>query len=105
MVALTHRSVKIFLFIMILYFPDGSPIMISGSSLGHIAVWNLEEKRLISQLRDAHMSTVSGMHTFHLEPLMVTNSNDNSLKVNSCSDRAPIVINKSMKSPFQDMDI
>jgi len=28
--------------------------MISGSTLGHLAVWNLNEKRLASQIRDAH---------------------------------------------------
>jgi U3 small nucleolar RNA-associated protein 21 len=55
--------------------------MISGSNLGHMAIWNLEDKRLISQIREAHMGIVAGMHTLQLEPLMVTSSSDNSVKV------------------------
>lgn len=55
--------------------------MISGSNLGHMAVWNLEEKRLVAQLRDAHSGSVDGMHALQFEPLMVTSSGDNSIKV------------------------
>lgn len=55
--------------------------MISGSILGHMAIWNLEDKRLIAQIREAHMSSVNGMHTLDLEPLMITSSSDNSVKV------------------------
>jgi U3 small nucleolar RNA-associated protein 21 len=55
--------------------------MISGSNLGHMAVWNLEEKRLVSQLRESHRSGVDGMHSLQLEPLMVTSSSDNSIKI------------------------
>lgn len=33
---------------------DGSPTMISASTQGHLAVWNLEDKRLSSQIRNAH---------------------------------------------------
>lgn len=55
--------------------------MISGSNLGHMAIWNLEEKRLVSQIREAHSAGVDGMHAVQFEPLMVTSSNDNSVKV------------------------
>lgn len=55
--------------------------MISGSNCGHMAIWNLEEKRLVSQLREAHSSSVDGMQSMQLEPLMVTSSGDNSIKV------------------------
>ena len=55
--------------------------MITGSNLGHLAIWNLDEKCLVAQVREAHSSCVSGMHTFQFEPLMVTSSNDNSLIV------------------------
>lgn len=60
---------------------DGHPIMITGSTAGHIALWNLEEKKLQSQIRHAHHSTVSGMSCLPSEPLMVTSAADNSLKV------------------------
>lgn len=33
---------------------DGAPVMISGSTEGHLAVWNLDDKRLSTQIRDAH---------------------------------------------------
>ena len=55
--------------------------MISGSNLGHMAIWNLEDKKLVAQVREAHSGPVDGMHALQLEPLMVTSSADNSLKV------------------------
>lgn len=60
---------------------DGNPIMISGSNLGHMAIWNLEEKRLVAQLRQAHNGSVDGLQALQFEPLMVTSSADNSVKV------------------------
>lgn len=55
--------------------------MVTGSTLGHIALWDLEEKRLRSQMWGAHFSAVSGMQCLPSEPLMVTSAGDNSLKV------------------------
>jgi U3 small nucleolar RNA-associated protein 21 len=46
-----------------------------------MAIWNLEEKRLISQVREAHNSSIDGMESLQFEPLMVTSSNDNSVKI------------------------
>lgn len=60
---------------------DGHPIMATGSAPGHIALWDLEERKLRSQIRDAHMTTVTGMKCLPSEPLMVTSSADNTLKV------------------------
>ncbi|XP_064607186.1 WD repeat-containing protein 36-like [Liolophura sinensis] len=60
---------------------DGHPVMTTGSSVGHIALWDLEERKLKSQIRRAHDSAVSGMKCLPCEPLMVTSSPDNSLKV------------------------
>lgn len=60
---------------------DGHPILASSSKQGHIAFWNLEEKKLQSQIRDAHQVSIAGMQFLQNEPLMVTNSADNSLKV------------------------
>jgi U3 small nucleolar RNA-associated protein 21 len=60
---------------------DGNPIMITGSNLGHMAIWNLEEKRLVAQLRESHSASVDGMQSLQLEPLMVTTSGDNSIKI------------------------
>ena len=55
--------------------------MITGSPIGHIAIWNLEKRRLQSQIRDAHNGAVSGMSCLPSEPLLVTTSPDNALKV------------------------
>ena len=38
----------------------GPPVMVSGSNTGHIAVWNLEERKLASQIRTAHGQGVQG---------------------------------------------
>ena len=55
--------------------------MATGSSVGHVALWNLEEKRLQAQMRDVHKLGVAGMKFLSSEPVMVTNSADNALKV------------------------
>ncbi|XP_071800159.1 WD repeat-containing protein 36-like [Asterias amurensis] len=60
---------------------DGQPIMATGSTPGHIALWNLEEKRLQAQMRDVHKSGIAGMKFLSSEPVMVTNSADNALKI------------------------
>ncbi|XP_045623535.2 WD repeat-containing protein 36 [Procambarus clarkii] len=60
---------------------DGFPVMVTGSELGHVALWDLKERRLVSQLRDAHSGPVSGITCLSSEPLMVTSSSDNSLKM------------------------
>lgn len=35
---------------------DGHPVMAAGSPIGHIGLWDLEEKKLVCQMRDAHNS-------------------------------------------------
>lgn len=60
---------------------DGAPIMVTGSKAGHIVMWDLEEKRVISQIQSAHSGEVVGLQCLMSEPLMVSNSGDNSLKL------------------------
>lgn len=60
---------------------DGFPVMATGSELGHIALWDLKERRLVSQVREAHAESVSGLYCLPSEPLMVTSSADNTLKM------------------------
>ncbi|XP_055956682.1 WD repeat-containing protein 36 [Patella vulgata] len=55
--------------------------MVTGSSAGHIALWNLEERKLQCQMRDCHTTAVTGMKCLQSEPLMVTSAADNTLKV------------------------
>lgn len=59
---------------------DGPPYMVTAGNSGHIAIWDLEKEKLCTQMRDVHQGTV--FCSFLLkEPLLVTNSSDNSLKV------------------------
>lgn len=59
---------------------DGYPIMASGSLSGHVVFWNLEERKVVNQLH-AHSGAVSGLQCLPNEPLMVTSSADNSVKL------------------------
>lgn len=60
---------------------DGHPIMASGSPIGHIGLWDLEEKKLVSQMRDAHTTAIAGLTFLQNEPLLITNGADNAIRV------------------------
>ncbi|KAF5822356.1 putative transcription factor WD40-like family [Helianthus annuus] len=60
---------------------DGQPLLASGSSSGVISIWNLEKKRLQSVIRDAHDSSVISLHFFANEPVLMSTSADNSIKM------------------------
>jgi U3 small nucleolar RNA-associated protein 21 len=55
--------------------------MAAGSPCGHIGLWDLEDKKLINQMRNAHSTAISGLTFLHREPLLVTNGADNALRV------------------------
>jgi len=60
---------------------DGPPILLSGSNVGHIAVWSLEERKLASQMRNAHLQGVQGLVALPSEPLLISSSSDNTVKM------------------------
>ncbi|GFO27669.1 WD repeat-containing protein 36 [Plakobranchus ocellatus] len=60
---------------------DGHPMMVTGSASGHIALWDLENRKLHSYMKEAHFASVTGLACLPSEPLMVTSAADNSLKV------------------------
>ncbi|KAM4707414.1 WD repeat-containing protein 36 [Discoglossus pictus] len=60
---------------------DGHPIMAAGSPVGHIGLWDLEEKKLMSQMREAHSTAIAGLTFVHGEPLLITNASDNAIRV------------------------
>ncbi|KAL2100364.1 hypothetical protein ACEWY4_004758 [Coilia grayii] len=60
---------------------DGHPIMAAGSPVGHIGLWDLEEKKLIGQMRNAHDTAIAGLTFLLSEPLLVTNGADNAIRV------------------------
>lgn len=55
--------------------------MAAGSPIGHIALWDLEEKKLMSQMRNAHSTAIAGMSFVPGEPLLITNGADNAIRV------------------------
>lgn len=62
---------------------DRSDLLVSGSGhsgFGHIAVWDLNEKKLAAQMRDAHCDKVTGLRCMPQEPILVTSSPDNTIK-------------------------
>ncbi|KAM6570579.1 hypothetical protein CsatB_018564 [Cannabis sativa] len=60
---------------------DGQPLLASGGSSGVISVWNLEKRRLQSVIRDAHDSSILSLHFFANEPVLMSSSTDNSIKM------------------------
>ncbi|XP_055378028.1 WD repeat-containing protein 36 [Condylostylus longicornis] len=59
---------------------DGLPIMASSSSDGNVVFWNLEEKKVSSQIL-AHNASVTTAICLASEPLLLTTSPDNSMKL------------------------
>ena len=69
LIALTHRS-------------DGPHVLASSSSAGSIAAWDLSKGgRVIHVQRRAHEQSVTGLEWVNGQPLLVSSSGDNSLKV------------------------
>ncbi|CAH0382177.1 unnamed protein product [Bemisia tabaci] len=60
---------------------DDTPIMATGSLAGHVVFWNIEERRVAGQLLSAHSGSVATVKCLPNEPLMVTSSPDNTLKL------------------------
>lgn len=60
---------------------DVPNIMATGSTIGHIVFWDLEERKVSSQLLSAHAGAVTGMMCLPSEPLLLTSSPDNTLKL------------------------
>ena len=62
--------------------PDGTPILASSSSTGSIATWDLSKGgRIIHVHRGAHEQAVSGLEWIAGQPLLISTSGDNSVKV------------------------
>lgn len=60
---------------------DGVAHMVSGSVEGHLAVWDLDKGELHSTVHSAHSSTVHTTHYLASQPLLLTASQDNSVKI------------------------
>ncbi|CAM8950310.1 unnamed protein product [Rhodiola kirilowii] len=60
---------------------DGQPLLASGDSSGVISIWNLEKRRLLTVIREAHDCSIISLHFFANEPVLMSSSADNSLKM------------------------
>ncbi|KAH6765883.1 transducin family protein / WD-40 repeat family protein [Perilla frutescens var. hirtella] len=60
---------------------DGQPLLASGGSSGVISIWNLEKRRLHSVVGEAHDCSIVSLHFFANEPVLMSSSADNSLKM------------------------
>ena len=65
-----------------MFIVDGVNKMMSCSDKsGNIAVWNLDLKRLDNIIVNAHVTAVDGVVCLPGQPLMITASRDNCIKV------------------------
>ncbi|KAA8515646.1 hypothetical protein F0562_018743 [Nyssa sinensis] len=60
---------------------DGQPLLASGGSSGVVSIWNLEKRRLQSVIKEAHDSSIVSLHFFANEPVLMSSSADNSVKM------------------------
>lgn len=61
---------------------DGHPILATGASNGSIASWDLSKGgRLLHVNREAHEQSVTGLVFVPGQPLLISSSGDNSVKV------------------------
>ncbi|KAG9439404.1 hypothetical protein H6P81_019569 [Aristolochia fimbriata] len=60
---------------------DGQPLLASGGSSGVISIWNLEKRRLQSVIKEAHDGSIVSLHFFANEPVLMSSSSDNSIKM------------------------
>lgn len=54
--------------------------MAAGGSAGVVTVWNLEQRRLHTIIRDAHDAPLLALHFFPGEPRLMSAAGDNTLK-------------------------
>eukprot|EP01132_Coremiostelium_polycephalum_P001123 gene1123-1428_t len=59
---------------------DGKSFLASSNGSGVISVWDLEKKSLFTNL-EAHEGSIARVKFLHEEPIMISNSADNSIKV------------------------
>ncbi|GLD95882.1 hypothetical protein PINS_up004560 [Pythium insidiosum] len=61
---------------------SGAPFVVSGTTTGDIAVWNLESKRLESMITGAHESgVITSLVFLQNEPILLSTGTDNAIKM------------------------
>lgn len=66
---------------------DGPPILASACSNGSFGIWDLSKGRIAHVQRGSHEKGVAGLEWVIGQPLLMTSSEDNSIKV--CPDQYP----------------
>ncbi|XWS52353.1 hypothetical protein CRYUN_Cryun11dG0061300 [Craigia yunnanensis] len=74
-------SVELYFLLLEFGTKNGQPLLASGGSSGVISIWNFEKKRLQSVIREAHESSITSLHFFANEPVLMSSSADNSIKM------------------------
>ncbi|KAG6897135.1 hypothetical protein C0992_003915 [Termitomyces sp. T32_za158] len=60
---------------------DGHPVLASASSIGHIALWDLNSGgRLLHMIRGAHDGAINALEWVPGQPVLITSGEDNSVK-------------------------
>jgi U3 small nucleolar RNA-associated protein 21 len=71
----------------LIFIADGHPILAAASSAGHIALWDLNEGgRLLHMVRGAHDGAITALEWVPGQPVLITSSEDNSVKVSLAAD-------------------
>ncbi|CAG7734965.1 unnamed protein product [Allacma fusca] len=60
---------------------DNVPVLVAGTENGSLFMWDLERQEMVSHVEGAHQAPVGSIQTFPQEPMFVTSSADNSIKV------------------------
>jgi U3 small nucleolar RNA-associated protein 21 len=60
---------------------DGVSVLASGSPSGHVTLWDLDERKLCSVMRETHSGSIAAVEYFPNLPLMITNGSDNAIKI------------------------
>ena len=60
---------------------DGETIMAAGNVMGHVYLWDLENKKVKGLIEHAHSAAVANASFMDNKSLLVTNSGDNSVKI------------------------
>ena len=55
--------------------------MMTGSPMGNICFWDLSAKQIRTEVKNAHSGSITSIITIQGQPLIVTSSSDNALKV------------------------
>ena len=59
---------------------DGEAIMATAGNNGDVFLWDLNEKRLVFTMTNAHKGSIHTCFFYHGMPLLLTSANDNSVK-------------------------